>query len=111
MPTRSAAEIARRLHGAEADVSKAPTERRRLAVDVDGQRYPAFQSSTDGIRPGVREVLVALAGVPVTSDWVRLDVFTAPGATDDGPTVAELLHDGEVRAALAVVRRSGATGR
>jgi hypothetical protein len=110
VPTLSTAEIARRLRITEAGVRKARAEGRLLAVDFDGQRYPAFQLSADGIRPGIREVLAALDDVPMTSDWVRLDFLTAPHAHEDGRSVAELLRDGDVPAALAVARHYGEMG-
>lgn len=110
VPTLSAAEVATQLRITAAGVRKARAEGRLLAVDFDGQRYPAFQFAADGIRPGVREVLAALADVPIQSDWVRLDFLTAPGAHEDGRSVVDLLRDGDLLAALAVVYQYGESG-
>lgn len=112
VPTWTAEEVACYLGVAEAAVRKARGQGRVLAVDVDGREcYPAFQFSPDGIHPAMREVLTTLGEVPVASDWVRLDILTAPNAAeDDGRSIAELLRDGETAQAFDVIRGYGETG-
>ena len=110
VPLLTTAEVARRLRITEAGVRKARADGRLLAVDYDGQRYPAFQLSADGILPGIREVLAALDEVPMTSDWGRLAFFTAPDAHHDGRSIVELVRDGEVAAAVDVARHYGEMG-
>jgi hypothetical protein len=109
--TLSARAAAERLGVTAAGVRKARAEGRLLAVEFAGeQRYPAFQFGEAGVRPGVREVLAALAAVPVAGDWARLDFFTAPDAAEDGRSVAALLAAGEVAAAVAAAHAYGEAG-
>lgn len=109
--TLGARAAAERLGVTPAGVRKARAEGRLLAVEFGGeQRYPAFQFGEHAVRPGVREVLAALAAMPVAGDWARLDFVTAPGAADDGRSVAELIVGGEVDAAVTVVRAYGEAG-
>jgi hypothetical protein len=110
VPMLTTAEVAHRLRITEAGVRKARADGRLLAVDFDGQRYPAFQLSADGILPGVRGVMAALDAVPMDSDWVRLSFFTVPDAHEDGRSVAELLRDGDIQSALDVARHYGEMG-
>lgn len=110
IPTLSTSEVAARLRITEAGVRKARADGRLLAVDFDGQRYPAFQLSEDGIRPEIREVLSAFAAVPIQSDWVRLDFLTAPSAHTDGRSIVDLIRDDELPAALSVIRHYGEMG-
>jgi hypothetical protein len=111
VPMLGARAAAERLGVTPAGVRKARAEGRLLAVEFGGeQRYPAFQFGDHAVRPGVREVLAALAAVPVAGDWARLDLLTAPDAGEDGRSVAELITAGDVAAALAAVQSYGEAG-
>ena len=64
VPMLGARAVAERLGITPAGVRKARAEERLLAVEFGGeQRYPAFQFGEHAVRPGVREVLAALAAV------------------------------------------------
>lgn len=111
VPMWGARDAAQRLGITPAGVRKARAEGRLLAVEFGGeQRYPAFQFGEHAVRPGVREVLAALAAVPVPGDWARLDFLVAPDAAGDGRSVADLLVAGEVAAAVAVAHEYGEAG-
>ncbi|HEX5832141.1 MAG TPA: hypothetical protein VFY16_14255 [Gemmatimonadaceae bacterium] len=111
VPTLTAAEVARRLNITPSAVRKARGERRMLAVELGAeQRYPLFQFAESQVRPGVREVLAALDAAPVRSPWAQLDLLTAPDAVPDGRSVAELLRDGDIDAALAAIHAYGEGG-
>ena len=73
----------------------------------EGYVYPAFQVGSDGLLPGVREVLAAL-GDP--DPWVRVNFMLTGDARLGGARPIDVLHAGQVDAVVRAARDLGSDG-
>lgn len=112
VPTISAAMAAQLLGMTTEGVRKKRVRHQLLAFEHGGEwRFPTFQFEPAGsVRRGVREVLTALAEIPIVGVWAQLDFLMARDAADDGSSVSGLIATGRVDEALAVVHGYGEGG-
>ncbi len=77
-----------------------------LAVQLGrrGYRYPAWQFSADGVLPGLRETLKALADY---SPWIQLAFLRNDNGWLDGRRPLDALRAGDVGAVLNAARQYG----
>lgn len=77
-----------------------------LAVQLGrrGYRYPAWQFTANGVMPGLKETLAALADL---SPWIQLAFLLNDNAWLDGRRPVDLLRDGEVSAVVNAARQYG----
>jgi hypothetical protein len=80
-----------------------------LAVPGPGneRRYPACQFRSDGVVPGLREVLQAL---PSRDPWFRLNFLVNPDSRLSGARPYEMLQRGDYAAVVEAAARTAAMG-
>jgi hypothetical protein len=80
-----------------------------LAVPGPGneRRYPACQFRSDGVVPGLREVLQAL---PSRDPWFRLNFLVNPASRLSGARPYEMLQRGDHAAVVEAAARTAAMG-
>jgi len=80
-----------------------------LAVPGPGneRRYPACQFRSDGVVPGLREVLQAL---PSRDPWFRLNFLVNPDSRLSGVRPCEMLQRGNHAAVVEAAARTAAMG-
>jgi hypothetical protein len=80
-----------------------------LAVPGPGneRRYPACQFRSDGVVPGLREVLQAL---PSRDPWFRLNFLVNPDSRLSGARPYEMLQRGDHAAVVEAAARAAAMG-
>jgi hypothetical protein len=66
--------------------------------------YPACQFTTDGVIPGLEEVLRAFQ---VKNPWTQLSVLLAPAPSLGSKTILAVLKSGEIEKAVAIVASFG----
>jgi hypothetical protein len=66
--------------------------------------YPACQFTSDGVIPGLEEVLRAFQ---IQSPWTHLSVLLAPAPALGGKTILEALKSGDVETPVAIARSFG----
>lgn len=93
-PSYTTSEVAQLLAISSEAVRKQRISQKLLAIEHASDWYfPAWQFTTDGVLPGLKEVLEAM---PVKSAWVRLELFTSPIESLDSKTIIDLLRSGSV---------------
>ncbi len=66
--------------------------------------YPACQFTSEGVIPGLEEVLRAFR---IHSPWTQLSVLLAPAPALGGKTILEALKSGDVETPVAIARSFG----
>lgn len=73
----------------------------------EGYAYPAFQVGSDGLLPGVREVLGAIAE---SDPWVRVNFMLTGDARLGGARPVDVLRAGAIDSVVRAARGLGADG-
>ena len=87
-------------------VDKRRIRRALLAVSNGSGEYlyPACQFTSDGVIPGVEEVLRAFR---IRNPWTQLSLLLAPAPALGGKTILEALRSGAIDKAIAIARSFG----
>ena len=102
----TSSQVARALGITRQAVDKRRSRRALLAVPNGSGEYvyPACQFTSDGVIPGLEEVLRAFQ---IQSPWTQLSVLLASAPALGGRTILEVLRLGAIERAIAVARSFG----
>ncbi len=99
-------QVARALGITRQAVDKRRSRRALLAVPNGSGEYvyPACQFTSDGLIPGLEEVL---RGFQIRSTWTQLSVLLASAPALGGKSILEVLKSGVIERAIAIVASFG----
>jgi len=102
----TSSQVSRALGITRQAVDKRRTRHALLAVPNGSGEYvyPACQFTSDGVIPGLEEVLRAFQ---VKNPWTQLSVLLAPAPALGGKTILAVLKSGEIERAVAIVASFG----
>jgi hypothetical protein len=102
----TSSQVSRALGITRQAVDKRRTRHALLAVPTGSGEYvyPACQFTSDGVIPGLEEVLRAFQ---VKNPWTQLSVLLAPAPALGGKTILEVLRAGEIERAVALAASFG----
>jgi len=102
----TSSQVSRALGITRQAVDKRRSRRALLAVPNGSGEYvyPACQFTSDGVIPGLEEVLRAFQ---IRSPWSQLSVLVAPAPALKGKTILEALKSGVIERAVAIAASFG----
>jgi hypothetical protein len=102
----TSSQVARALGITRQAVDKRRSRRALLAVPNGSGEYlyPACQFTSDGVIPGLEEVLRAFR---IQNPWTQLSVLLAPAPALGGKTILEALKSGDLEAPVAIAGSFG----